>query len=152
MARVMNPATRDRFLTVRWNNALVAGLGLPTLAYATVALSTSALSDRSAFIWLVIIGAVYGIVVEQHSAMRFAWLRSKEGSEQPPLSPVGRLLFIAYNVVWWVPVVLAVVGTQSWRGGFVAFLIFTSFRAVVNLYRTNVLPVEAAQHFPFRSP
>lgn len=59
MARVMNPATRDRFLTVRWSNALVAGLGLPTLAYATVALSTSALSDRSAFIWLVIIGAVY---------------------------------------------------------------------------------------------
>ena len=59
MARVMNPATRDRFLTVRWSNALVAGLGLPTLAYATVAFSTSALSDRSAFIWLVIIGAVY---------------------------------------------------------------------------------------------
>ena len=34
MAKVMDAANRDRFLTVRWNNALVAGLGLPTLAYA----------------------------------------------------------------------------------------------------------------------
>lgn len=56
---VMNATNRDRFLTVRWNNALVAGLGLPALAYAAVALFTSALSDRSAFIWLVVIGAVY---------------------------------------------------------------------------------------------
>lgn len=59
MAKVMNAANRDRFLTIRWNNALVAGLGLPVLAYAAVAFSTSALSDRSAFIWLVIIGVVY---------------------------------------------------------------------------------------------
>jgi len=59
MAKVMNTANRDRFLTVRWNNTLVVGLGLPTLAYAAFALSTSVLSDRSAFMWLVIIGAVY---------------------------------------------------------------------------------------------
>lgn len=55
----MNDATRDRFLTVRWNNALVVGLGLPALTYVAVVLSTSLLSDRTAFIWLIVIGVVY---------------------------------------------------------------------------------------------
>ena len=55
----MNAASRDRFLTVRWNNALVAVLGLLALVFAAVAVFTSALSDRPAFIWLVIIGSVY---------------------------------------------------------------------------------------------
>ena len=59
MTKTTNPHSRDRFLTVGWNNALMAGLGLPALAFAAVALFTSALSDRSAFIWLAIIGAVY---------------------------------------------------------------------------------------------
>lgn len=68
------------------------------------------------------------------------------------MSPASRLLFVAYNVVWWVPVVLAFVGVLSWRGGFLGFLIVTIFRSVANLYRNNVLPVEAAQHFPLRSP
>ena len=57
--RDIGAAHRDRFLTVRWNNRLVAGLGLPALAYAAIALNTSALSDRAAFLWLAVIGAVY---------------------------------------------------------------------------------------------
>ena len=56
---MLNAAHRDRFLTVRWNNALAVGLGLPMLAFAAAALSTSAFSDRAAFIGLVIFGAVY---------------------------------------------------------------------------------------------
>ncbi len=59
MPTLMNAENRDRFLTVRWNNALAVGLGLPALIFAAFALSTSALSDRSAFIGLVIFGAVY---------------------------------------------------------------------------------------------
>jgi len=59
MARVMNDDNRDRFLTLRWNNTLVAGLGLPALSYAAIVSFTSTLSDRSAFIWLVIVGVVY---------------------------------------------------------------------------------------------
>ena len=55
----MSAASRDRFLTVRWNNALAVGLGVPALLFAGVALSTSALSDRAAFVVLVIFGAVY---------------------------------------------------------------------------------------------
>ena len=48
--------------------------------------------------------------------------------------------------------VLAVVGVLSWRAGFLGFLVITIFRALANLYRNNVLPVEAAQRFPFDHP
>ena len=59
MVKLMNAENRDRLLTVRWNNALTAGLGLPALILAAVALSTSTVSDRAAFIGLVILGAFY---------------------------------------------------------------------------------------------
>ena len=85
--------------------------------------------------------------------MRFAWLRRKEGSGQPPpMRPFGRLLFVAYNVVWWVPLPLVFVGVLSYRAGSLGFLVITILRAVANLYRNNVLSVEAAQRFPLRSP
>ena len=49
----------DRFLTLRWNNALVAGLGLPALVFAALSLLTEVMSERWEFIWLVSIGVVY---------------------------------------------------------------------------------------------
>jgi hypothetical protein len=55
----MEPAQRNRLLTVRWNNRLSIGLGLPALIYVAVALTTDALSDGAAFVWLVLIGVVY---------------------------------------------------------------------------------------------
>lgn len=111
------------------------------------------MSDRSAFIWLVLIGVVYSIVVEQHSAMRFAWLRQKEGAEPTgDMDPASRLIFIAYNAIWWVPVVLGVLKFTSYRSALIGFLVITTFRALANLYRNNVLPVEAGRHFPLRSP
>ncbi|MHC4791134.1 MAG: hypothetical protein ACYS8Y_06820 [Planctomycetota bacterium] len=51
--------TKERFLTKRLNNRLTLGLGLPTLIYAVVVLSTSVLSDFAGFIGMAIIGAVY---------------------------------------------------------------------------------------------
>jgi len=51
--------TKDNFFTRRWNNWLTLGMGLPTLIYVVVVLSTSVLSDFSAFIGIVVIGAVY---------------------------------------------------------------------------------------------
>ena len=51
--------TKERFLTVRWNNILTVGLGIPTLIYAIVILSTSVLSDLAGFIGLVVIGVLY---------------------------------------------------------------------------------------------
>ena len=52
-------ALKDRFLTVRWNNLLTLGLGIPALIYAAVALATSLASDLVGFIGLVVIGVLY---------------------------------------------------------------------------------------------
>jgi hypothetical protein len=51
--------TKEKFLTVRWNNWLSLGLGLPALMYVIVVLSTSVLSVRAGFIGMVIIGVLY---------------------------------------------------------------------------------------------
>lgn len=51
--------TKEKFLTVRWNNLLTLGLGFPALIYGVVVLSTSVLSDSAGFIGLVVIGVVY---------------------------------------------------------------------------------------------
>ena len=52
--------------------------------------------------------------------MRFAWLRTKESRDAPPATSGERLTHIAYNVVWWVPVVMPILGVISYRVGFVA--------------------------------
>ena len=51
--------TRDKFFTRRWNNWLTLAMGLPTLIYVVVVLSTSLLSDFAAFIGIAVIGAIY---------------------------------------------------------------------------------------------
>ncbi|MBE0703906.1 MAG: hypothetical protein IH582_12185 [Afipia sp.] len=51
--------TREKFLTIRWNNLLSLALGVPALIYVVVALSTSAWSGRDGLIGLAIIGALY---------------------------------------------------------------------------------------------
>ena len=51
--------TKEKFLTVRWNNLLSLGLGIPALIYVVAALSTSVWSERSGLIGLAIIGALY---------------------------------------------------------------------------------------------
>ena len=51
--------TKERFLTVRWNNILTLVLGIPALLYVVLVLTTPILSDKVAFIGLGIIGVVY---------------------------------------------------------------------------------------------
>ena len=51
--------TRERFLTVRWNNLLSLGLGIPALVFVVVALTNPGLSDLAGFVGMAIIGAVY---------------------------------------------------------------------------------------------
>ena len=51
--------TKEKFLTVRWNNLLSIGLGLPVLIYVVVAVSTSVWSESGGFIGLAIIGVLY---------------------------------------------------------------------------------------------
>ncbi len=51
--------TKEKLLTVRWNNWLSLGLGLTTLIYIIFALSTSLWLDRSGLIGLSIFGALF---------------------------------------------------------------------------------------------
>jgi len=51
--------TKEEFLTVRWNNLLSLGLGLPALIYVVIALSTSFWLVRGGFIGLVVMGVFY---------------------------------------------------------------------------------------------
>lgn len=50
---------KEDFLTVRWNNWLSLGLGLPTLIYVTYAFSTSLWLEKSGLIWLAVFGALF---------------------------------------------------------------------------------------------
>ena len=87
--------------------------------------------------------------------MRFAWqAKQSTGNADPAPSRNGRssLIMVAYNVIWWVPIVLAFTPVMSYRAGFVAFLAVTTARLVANLYRNNVLSGERARDFPLRSP
>ena len=55
----MKIMTKEYFLTVRWNNFLSLGLGLPTLIYVIVTFSTSAWQEKGGLIGLAIIGALF---------------------------------------------------------------------------------------------
>jgi len=51
--------TKENFLTKSWNNWLTIGLGIPAMVFAYVVLTTSAMSDFTGFIGMVLIGATY---------------------------------------------------------------------------------------------
>lgn len=51
--------TREKFLTLRWNNLLALGLGIPALLYIVYAVSTAVWTDQAGFIGLVVLGVVY---------------------------------------------------------------------------------------------
>ena len=51
--------TKEKFVTVRWNNLLALGVGLPALIYIVAAFSTSAWTTRGGLIGLAIIGVLY---------------------------------------------------------------------------------------------
>lgn len=51
--------TKEKFLTVRWNNILTLALGIPALIYILYALSSDLWSTRGGLIGLAIIGVLY---------------------------------------------------------------------------------------------
>lgn len=51
--------TREAFLTVRWNNLLSLGLGIPTLIYVVVAFATSLWMEMGGLIVLAVFGAFF---------------------------------------------------------------------------------------------
>jgi hypothetical protein len=84
-----------------------------------------------------------------------AWQRKNLGGEGPPklkfTHPLN-LIFIAYNVGYWIPIVLPFTPAMSYRTGFVTVFAVTVFRAVANMYRNNFLTLEQAERFPLRIP
>ena len=85
--------------------------------------------------------------------MRFACLRENAANTVSVEQGVtNRLIFVVYNVIWWLPVILAFFGIIDYATAFWAFFVFTFVRAAANLYRNNALTLEQAESFPLRSP
>lgn len=84
--------------------------------------------------------------------MRFAWLQKQsENAVSGEQSTSNRLTYIAYNAVWWIPILLVLIGVIDPAAGFISFTIITVLRLVANLYRNNVMDPEQAVTFPFRA-
>ena len=59
---------------------------------------------------------------------------------------------MAYNIVYWVPIILPFTGVIDYRTGMIAFLGVIVVRGIANLIRNNVLTPEQGQTFPLRIP
>ena len=148
--------TKEKFLTIRWNNLLTLGLGLPALLYVVYAFSTSVWTSRGGFIGLSVIGVLYWLVLEGHTSVRFAWLRENSPDyvsvQQAFLHPLA-LIRKAYNLAFWfflVPLFTA----MEYSTGFIVFTVIIAIRLVLNLYTNNILNLTPEQYesFPFRIP
>lgn len=85
--------------------------------------------------------------------MRFAWLQKNSANNDPvEQNATNRPILVAYNLVWWIPIVLPFINVIDFRTGFIVFCLITILRACANLYRNNVLTIEQAMSFPLRSP
>ena len=62
------------------------------------------------------------------------------------------LIFVVYNVAYWIPLILAFTRVIDYRTGFVTFFIVILVRAAANIYRNNALTQNQAEIFPFRIP
>ena len=85
--------------------------------------------------------------------MRFAWLRESSGSpDSLGASGINQIIFVAYNLIWWVPIVLGFFKVLDYRMASIIFLSITIFRAIANVIRNNFLSPARAEAFPLRSP
>ena len=84
--------------------------------------------------------------------MRFAWINKDSANDVPTeQSSINRVTYIAYNLIWWIPIVLVVIKILDYQTAFIALFVLTVIRAIVNLFRNNVLDPEQAKYFPLRS-
>ena len=85
--------------------------------------------------------------------MRFAWLRKNSADKvSAKQSSTGRIIYITYNVVYWLPILLTVTKVIDYRTGFITFSLILIVRAIANLYRNNVPAAEQGEYFALRSP
>jgi hypothetical protein len=84
--------------------------------------------------------------------MRFAWI-NKDSADNIPAkeSSIRRVIYIVYNLIWWIPIALAVFKIIDYWAAFIALFVLTVIRAIVNLYRNNALNPEQAESFPLRA-
>ena len=84
--------------------------------------------------------------------MRFAWQRKNSADKvSTKQSSTDRIIYITYNVVYWLPILLTVTKVIDYRTGFITFALILIIRAVANLYRNNTT-AERGEYFALRSP
>jgi hypothetical protein len=84
--------------------------------------------------------------------MRFAWINKDSANNAPTeKSVINQIIYIVYNIIWWIPLLLAIFKVIDYWTAFIALFVLTMIRAVVNLYRNNVLNPEQAESFPLRA-
>ena len=151
----MDFMTKEKFMNVRWNNSITLGLGIPFLIYVIFAISTSIWSSRNGMIGLSVFGACYWIIIEGHTAMRFAWLKKNSDnydSVKPGLTHRLTIIQRVYNAAYWI-FLLPFFTIIDYKTGFVAFTINIFVRLGANLY-INFMNLKPEQYdsFPLRIP
>lgn len=62
------------------------------------------------------------------------------------------VIFVAYNIIYWLPMIFVILGNIDLPTAFVSFSIIIAVRTALNFYRMNVLPMEQGKIFPLRAP
>ena len=90
--------------------------------------------------------------------MRFAWQRENSAnyvsSKLEFTDPLNRIVFLAFNAVFWLPILLTFFGTIDYGTGFILFTVIILVRFFANLIINNILELtpEQFENFPFRIP
>ena len=86
--------------------------------------------------------------------MRFARLRKNTPdhvSIKGKVTNLFSLIRMVYNVIWWVPLVLAFTRVIDYRAGFILFFAVTALRLCINLYVNYALDLEKFERFPLKA-
>ncbi len=85
--------------------------------------------------------------------MRFEKKKKNSADKVPEKqSSSDRIIYILYNVVYWLPIVLTVTNVIDYRTGFITFSLILIIRAAANLYRNNAPMADEGEYFALRSP
>ena len=145
---------KEDFLTTRWNNLLSLALGIPTLMYIVISFSTSLWLNKGGLIGLAVFGALFWLVIEYHTTMRFAWIQEKStksvSKKQVFIHPLSIIKTI-YNIAFWIFLV-PFFTTMEYSTGFIVFTGVIFLRFCANLYTNNILHLTPDQYenYPFR--
>ncbi|MFC1950801.1 hypothetical protein ACFLXN_00125 [Chloroflexota bacterium] len=62
------------------------------------------------------------------------------------------LIYLSYNLVYWLPMILGFTKVIDYSTAFVWFFATLIIRGIANAVRNNVLIPDKGEKFPFRSP